>query len=340
MDVLSDTLRVLRLSGAVFFTARLSAPWGIFSPHSSDIAQFLGLASECVTPFHVLVDGRCTVELENHHTIELTAGDVLIFPHGAAHVMASDPQMSTPPIPISALLPPLTYGSIPVMEISGPGPVTRFICGFLQCDHQFNPLLNALPQAIVVSDRQQAGHTTSPWQMNGDDRQRAVVIPSGVWLSTTLRQTVEEADRGDPGSIVMLGRLAEILFVEVLRRYMQDLPETQPGWLSGVKDPLVGQTLELLHGHPERDWTVDDLARAAAVSRSTLSDRFTLLIGEPPVRYLTRWRMQLAQHLLRQSDLSVATVARRVGYASEVAFGHAFKRYVGQPPVLWRQSEA
>ena len=334
VDVLSDTLRVLRLSGSVFFTARFGSPWAFLSPPAGDMAQFLGLSSDCVTPFHVLVEGNCSIEMENHQTIEVSGGDVVIFPHGAAHVMGSGQQAT--PLLLSTLLPPLSSGRIPVVEVDGPGEVTRFICGFLQCDRQFNPLLGALPNAMVVTNRTHAS--------NGDGRarsgERAAVIHPGEWLDVTVRQTMEEADRGDQGNIVMLGRLAEILFVEVLRRYMQELPPTQPGWLTGVKDPVVGQTLGLLHASPERDWTVDELARAAAVSRSTLSDRFTLLIGEPPMRYLTRWRMQLAQHLLRQTDLSIAAVAARVGYASEVAFSHAFKRYIGQPPVSWRLTEA
>ncbi|HEX9036836.1 MAG TPA: AraC family transcriptional regulator [Ktedonobacterales bacterium] len=337
MDVLSDTLRVLRLSGAVFFTARFASPWGIFSPPAGALAQFLSLSTDCVTPFHVVVEGRCAINLENHQTIELDAGDVIILPHGAAHVMGNDQQ--TDPMPLGALLPPLTNGAIPEIEIEGPGQVTRFICGFLQCDRQFNPLLRALPDALVISNRDQAARA-APGHGISSGRKRTTVIRSGEWLGATLRQTVEESDHGDPGSVVMLGRLAEILFVEALRRYMRELPPAQPGWLSGVKDPVVGQALALLHANPERDWTVDDLARAAAVSRSTLADRFTLLIGEPPMRYLTRWRMQLAQHLLRQTELTVATVAARVGYASEVAFGHAFKRYVGQPPVLWRLSDS
>jgi AraC family transcriptional regulator, alkane utilization regulator len=333
VDVLSDTLRVLRLSGAVFFVARFASPWSFLSPPAGDMAHFLGLSSDCVTPFHVLVEGRCAIEMEDHQTIELNAGDVVIFPHGAAHVMGSG--QPTTQMLLSELLPPMSSGRIPVLEVSGPGEVTRFICGFLQCDRQFNPLLGALPNAMVVTNR-------APGATKGavdGPREQAAVIRPGEWLDVTLRQTIEEADRGDPGNVVMLGRLAEILFVEVLRRYMSELSPTQPGWLSGVKDPVIGQTLGLLHASPERDWTVDELARSAAVSRSTLSDRFTLLIGEPPMRYLTRWRMQLAQHLLRQTDLSVAAVATRVGYASEVAFSHAFKRYIGQPPVSWRLSE-
>lgn len=156
----------------------------------------------------------------------------------------------------------------------------------------------------------------------------------------TFRQAVEEADSLQPGHAVMLGRLTEILFVEVLRRYMQQLPAAQRGWLAGVRDPIVGQTLRLLHAHPERAWTVEELAGAVAVARSTLADRFTLLVGEPPMRYLAAWRIQLAQSLLRQSQASVGEVALRVGYESEAAFNRAFKRHIGQPPATWRSSGA
>lgn len=337
MDVLSDTLRVVRLAGAVFFTARLAAPWGVQSPPASELARFLGLASDCVTLFHVLVEGECLVLLEDGQHVRMAAGDVVIFPHGTAHVMGSDRR--TAPQPIGALLPPLTGERIPAVVAGGRGEVTRFICGYLSCDQRFNPLMGALPELLVVTRRER-----DAWAPPGADgaaeAERVVGIRPGEWLETTLRHTVEEADGAGPGSAVMLGRLAEILFVEVLRRYMNELPGTRRGWLAGVKDPVVGPALRLLHASPERDWTVDELARAVAVARSTLADRFTELIGEPPMRYLTHWRIQLAQQLLRQTNLSIYAVAERAGYASEAAFNRAFKRHVGHPPALWRLREA
>jgi AraC-like DNA-binding protein len=336
MDVLSDALRVVRLSGAVFFTARLSSPWSIQSPPASDLVSLLRLPSDCVTLFHVLVEGHCLVALEGHQTVELEAGDVVILPRGAGHVMGSDPQ--TTPKPMSALLPPLTSERIPDIVAGGRGEVTRFICGYLYCDQQFNPLMGTLPEVLVVSNhkRNECGQTRGDWAGPGV---RAAIIQSGEWLETTLRYTVEEANGAGPGSALMLARLAEILFVEVLRRYMKELPRTERGWLAGVKDPVVGKALQLLHASPERTWTVEELARAIAVSRSTLADRFTGLIGEPPMRYLTRWRIQVAEHLLRQTNLSIFAVAERVGYASEAAFSRAFRRYVGRPPAWWRLSQ-
>jgi transcriptional regulator GlxA family with amidase domain len=136
----------------------------------------------------------------------------------------------------------------------------------------------------------------------------------------------------------MLARLSEILFVEVLRRYMQHLPAADHGWLAGVRDPIVGQALRLLHAHPARDWTVEDLAFAVAVSRSTLAQRFTTLIGESPMRYLASWRIQLAKQLLKQVNVSLIEVAERVGYESEAAFNRAFRRHVGLPPAAWARA--
>ncbi len=157
------------------------------------------------------------------------------------------------------------------------------------------------------------------------------------WLASTLRHTIEEADGTHPGSFTMLARLTELLYVEVLRRYMQHLPSGETSWLAGVKDPEVGRALRLLHAQPERQWTVEDLAREVGVSRSGLAQRFTELAGEAPMRYLTGWRIQLAKHLILQAYLPIAEVADRVGYESEAAFSRAFKRHVGEPPVAWRK---
>jgi AraC family transcriptional regulator, alkane utilization regulator len=337
MDVLSDTLRTVRLAGAVFFTARFSEPWSVGSANGRELAQLLRLPTDCVTYFHVLVEGGCLVELEDRETFQLVAGDVLIFPRGPAHVMATD--LRKIPIPLGDLLPPLSEGRIPDIFTGGAGEVSRFVCGYLYCDQEFNPLLGALPEALVVRQRVPEERLQAPRNQisrNG----RVAVIGSGEWLASTLLRTIDEADSAVPGSATMLGRLVEILFVEVLRCYMLALPQNERGWLAGVRDPVVGQALRLLHASPERDWTVEDLARDIAVSRSTLADSFTALIGEPPMRYLTRWRMQLAKDLLRHSTGGIAAVAERVGYASEAAFNRAFKRYTGQPPASWRLQQA
>jgi AraC-like DNA-binding protein len=285
------------------------------------------------------VDGDCWIALDGLSPLHLEAGDVLIFPRGDSHIMGST--LSLHPTPLGALLPALPFEGIPLIEEGGGGLATRFICGYLQCDQRFNPLVGTLPALLLVRGRSSDGHALISAQGHrGLPAASVVPIEAGDWLTTTLRHTVEETDALRPGHAVMLGRLAEILFVEVLRLYMQQLPATQQGWLAGVQDPIVGQTLRLLHAHPERAWTVEDLASAVAVSRSTLADRFTLLVGEPPMRYLATWRIQLAQSLLRQSNMTIAEVALRIGYESEAAFNRAFKRHVGQPPAAWRASGA
>ena len=341
VDVLSDTLRVVRLAGAVFLNAWIRGPWAIVSPPAAQLALYLDLPTDCVALFHMLVEGDCWIALEGHSPMHLSAGDVIIFPRADQHVMGS--ALSIHPQPMATLLPPGPLEGIAQIEAGRAGQATRFVCGFLHCDQRFNPLLGALPGLLLVRADHPADATTAPGATgNRTDTAAADIVPiaAGDWLAMMLRHAVEEADSLQPGHAVMLGRLTEILFVEVLRRYMQQLPAAQRGWLAGVRDPVVGQTLRLLHAHPQRAWTVEELASTVAVSRSTLADRFALLVGEPPMRYLAAWRIQLAQSLLRQSQLSVAEVALRVGYEAEAAFNRAFKRHVGQPPAAWRTSGA
>ena len=339
VDVLSDTLHVVRLAGAIFLNARFCAPWAVISPPADQLARYLGLSNDCIALFHMLVEGECWVALEGHAPVHLSAGDVFIFPRADQHVIGS--ALSIDPQPIAALLPAGPVEGIAQIEGGSVGQASRFVCGFLHCDQRFNPLVGTLPGLLVVRTRVNANSSIAPSTATrhaAAPTADVLSIAAGDWLATTLRYAVEEAESLRPGHAVMLGRLTEILFVEVLRHYMQQLPAAQRGWLSAVRDPVVGQTLRLLHAHPERAWTVEDLASAAAVSRSTLADRFTLLVGEPPMRYLTAWRIQLAQSLLRQSHASVAEVALRVGYESEAAFNRAFKRRVGLPPAAWRAS--
>jgi AraC family transcriptional regulator, alkane utilization regulator len=147
---------------------------------------------------------------------------------------------------------------------------------------------------------------------------------------------LEEASLHRPGGACLLGRLAELLFVEVLRRSMEGLRENEIGWLAAVKDPAVGKTLQLMHGELAHPWTVESLGRCVGLSRSALADRFRHLLGESVMQYLSRWRLQLAAQLLRDTDNGIADIAGRVGYESEAAFNRAFKRHAGEPPATWR----
>ena len=333
MDVLSDTLSVVRLTGAVFFTARFASPWAIASPPSDTLVRYLQLPSDCIALFHIVMEGTCVVSIDGATHATLHAGEIIIFPHGSAHVMGSDVHLK--PTPISDLLPPRPFDGIPLIERGTWDKNARFLCGYLYCDQLFNPLIGALPKILVVRQREQGDRM--PMRDSEPDVQSNVkTIHMDNWLETTLHYMMQEAHTEQAGSNVMLVRLTEIMYVEILRRYIQSIGGSERGWLAAVNDPIIGQTLRLLHSHPERAWTVDELALAAACSRSTLAQRFTTMIGESPMQYLIAWRMQLAQRLLKQTNMTASQVAERVGYESVVAFIRAFKRSFGEPPATWR----
>lgn len=338
MDVLSDTLKVVRLSGAVFLRAKLPSPWAVASATASELAEYLRLPSDCIAVFHILARGSCWLSTPGSAPVLLKAGDAVLLPQNCPHVVGSD--WSLDPISFRAVL-PATMPPDGITEVVGGsvGEMTQLICGYLHCDQRFNPLLGALPDVMVVHpnhDGREAEAKAETELSGAGAGAVALAIQPGDWLETTLRHTVEEALGERPGNADMLARLSEILFVEVVRRYMQQLPVAQHGWLAGVSDPVVGHALRLLHARPEHSWTVEDLAQAVAVSRSSLAQRFTTLIGETPMHYLAAWRIQLAKYLLKQTNLNLVEVAQRVGYDSDVAFNRAFKRHVGQPPAAWR----
>jgi AraC-like DNA-binding protein len=342
MDVLSDTLQVVRLTGAVFLDASLAAPWAFESSPPSELAQYLRLPTDCIALFHILVRGQGWFSVPGYAPVLLRSGDAILLPHSTPHLISSGHR--TTPVPIAAVLPPYPAGRIVAVGTRGQGEVSQLICGFLHCDQRFNPLLGALPTLIVVRPCQNEDENGTFTTETGKNRKAsgapAAMLPvaAGEWLETTLRHTVEEALSGRPGNAEMLARLSEILFVEVVRRYMQQLPSANHGWLAGVRDPIVGQALRLLHAQPERAWTVEELAQEVAVARSTLAQRFTALIGESPMHYLAGWRIQLAKYHLKQSNVRLADIATRVGYDSEAAFSRAFRRHVGHPPAAWREA--
>jgi AraC family transcriptional regulator, alkane utilization regulator len=340
MDVLSDTLRVLRLAGALFFTANASGSWSMQSATSSEYARLLNSRADYITIFHIVANGQCWITVDGQSSFQVAAGDVVIFPHADTHRMGSHADALLKTDVTSQVLTFIQSAppdeGIPRIDFGKGSEVTQIVCGYLQCDQRFNPLIGSLPTVLLVRAGERAKPETAA--MVGELPTWCVVrAEAGSWLDATLRYTIEEADGERPGSSVMLPRLTELLFVEVLRRYMQQLPSEFTGWLAAVRDPVVGCALRLMHTNPERRWTVEELARAAASSRSALAQRFTALIGEPPMQYLQGWRIQLAKHLLGQTNLSMTEIARRSGYESQAAFSRAFKRSVGQPPATWRQ---
>ena len=314
-DVLSDVLRAVRLTGAVYFDFELSSPWVAEAPPSREIAATVMPGAERVIEYHLIARGACWGQVVGQEPIRLNEGDFIVFPQGDAHTMSSAPGMRATP-DMSLFARPTTPLPL-VYERGGGGPDrTRIVCCFLGCDERpFNPLLAALPRVIHLS----AGHDGATG-----------------WLATLLNIAVRESGHARPGSENVLARLSELMFVEALRRYLEALSPSQTGWLAGLRDPLVGRALAALHADPQDEWTVEGLARLAGVSRSILAERFTEMVGHPPMQYLALWRMQLASRLLAEGG-QVASVAAAVGYESEAAFSRAFKKLVGQAPATWRR---
>jgi AraC-like DNA-binding protein len=235
-----------------------------------------------------------------------------VFPHGDAHVMSSGPRSRPESVPAV----PGRYPETVRLGEGGPVAAT-FVCGFLGCDRRpFNPLLSTLPRQLHLPD-----------------------LSSG-WLQSFARQVVEESRAQRVGTASVLTRLAELMFVEVLRRYVETLPPGQHGWLAGLRDEVVGRGLGLLHADPAHSWTLDELAAGAAMSRSAFADRFATLVGQPPMQYLAQWRMQRAARRLATDNAKVASIAEEVGYESEEAFSRAFKRLMGVSPAAWRRGRA
>jgi AraC-like DNA-binding protein len=336
MDVLADVLHAVRLSGAVFLTADFSAPWSVRSVPPRQLAALLALAADDLAIFHVLAEGRCWVEMEGHAPLRINAGDVIVFPQGDQHVMGSGIGMD--PTPIIRVLPRPPYTEMPRLVHGGGGGPAKFVCGYLHCDQKFKPLFLALPRLLLV--RSHDGSAAIEPVGDGAAGPKTIPPDTGVWVQTTVGYMIKEASLSRPGSSTIMARLAELLFVEILRLYMQQLPAGHTGLLSGLNDPHMSKALALMHAEPARPWTVQELARSTGVSRSGLAERFVALVGEPPMRYLTAWRMQLAKQLLRQGSFTVAEVAIRVGYQSPYALGRAFKRHVGEPPASWRRVTA
>jgi AraC-like DNA-binding protein len=315
MDVLSEVLKVVTLQGAVFFNAEFSAPWGFRSPDSRKMAPHVASDGGHVIIFHLLIDGRGAARLEKGERLPLESGDIVVFPHGHPHILENgapralqDNEKELQRIMAEGLK--LTRGG-------GGGEVTRFVCGYMACEPRLSRLvLSGLPPIFKVNIRDDDG---------------------GRWLESSIRFSVAGAGGSNPGGEAVLAKLSEVLFVETLRRYVAQWPEGRTGWLAGARDPEVGKALSLMHGRPAHPWTLADLARESGISRSVLAERFRHFLNQPPMAYLTRWRLQLGARTLVSTSQSVAQVAADVGYESEAAFNRAFKREFGVPPARFRR---
>jgi AraC-like DNA-binding protein len=265
--------------------------------------------------YHFVVDGSARARLDGGPDVELSPGDIVVFPHGDPHHLSSGTGGNQ--VETAAVLRKIATRDLSPMSAGGGGTTTRFVCGYLTCDPLLcGPILESLPPMLKVNIR--------------TDR-------SGHWLEHSILHLVEEAASDRAGSDAMLAKLSEALFVDTLRRYVTGLPDQTTGWLAGARDPVVGKSLALLHSRPSHSWTLAELAEDVGVSRSALVERFTRYLSAPPMAYLTGWRLRLAAQALTSTPKGVADIAADVGYESEAAFNRAFRRAFGTPPARYRR---
>jgi AraC-like DNA-binding protein len=318
MDALSDVLRIVQLTGAVYLDAAFSAPWCIVVPADAPLCAAYLPPADRVVSFHLITEGRCWASLPHDPSsaVELEAGEVVVVPMGETHLLGSSAGLS--PVFLGPLLAEQVEtkpGEVMTIAHGRGGSSTRMICGFLAShDLWRNPLLSGLPRLFKVA-------------MRGS---------SASWVEESLRFATEEAASAHAGGAAVLAKLAELVFVHAVRRYVDTMPDGCKGWLAGLRDRGVARALALMHAHPAQAWTVEELAGRIGMSRSGLAQRFTDLLGMPPMQYLAQWRLQVAAQKLRLGR-PLASVAEEIGYESEAAFNRAFKREFGMPPATWRK---
>jgi AraC-like DNA-binding protein len=320
MDALSDVLRVARLTGGVFLRAEFFAPWCIASRLTPEhCAPVLGPASHMMI-FHYVAEGEAHIRVEDKSGEDLLigTGEVVLLPRNDVHLLGSD--LNLPAVPGKEIIQPPKDGGLFSIHHGGNGKRTRMVCGFLGCaSAEGNPVISSLPPLLRL-------------KLERDG--------AAEWIRSTFQYAAEEVSVGRPGSETVLAKVSELLFVEAVRRYAENLPDGQTGWFTGLREPHVARALALLHHDIARHWTVDDLGREVGLSRSALADRFNRLIGVPPMQYLASWRMQVATERLRTTSASLAQIAESIGYDSEAAFSRAFKKTLGVAPATWRRSNS
>jgi AraC family transcriptional regulator, alkane utilization regulator len=315
VDILSDVLRALQLRGAIFLDARFTAPWCAVSKTGHRDTGFFA-KTEHIVFFHILMEGNCRARLlATERTIELQAGDLMLLVHDDPHIIGSDLELE--PVDADTLVVSTPAGGLMQIGHGGGGELTRFLCGYLACDKRLcGLLLEALPRLVHIS----FGAT-----------------PAAAWLTNLMTMGQHETSIPRPGGELALAKLSELLFVEAVRRHVDSLSEENTGWLAGLRDRSLSKALALMHARPEYPWSVDELSSRVGTSRTALAQRFVELVGQPPMQYLTRWRLIVAAQRLRRESISVDRIAEQVGYESQAAFNRAFKREFGVPPGRWRK---
>lgn len=302
-DVLADVLHFTHLRGSLYCQAKMVAPWG------------LRISSRENATFHIVTEGDCWLRIDDGEPVLLHNGDLVILPHGHNHSLFDHPQSHVTYLEdLTARYPPEKDGTF---QTEGTGPLTTLICGGLEFeDRPTNPLFGLLPPVIHIP---------------GDQHP----VP---WLQMTLELVKTEASLNQQGAETIITRLSEILFVQAVRIHLHSTGEAEPGWLGALRDPQIGLALALIHQHPDNPWTVVSLASRAGMSRSAFAAKFTALVGESVIHYITRWRLNKAAHYLRTGDRKLEEIALLVGYDSQVSLSKAFKRYMGASPGAYRRA--
>ena len=314
MDAFSDVLRVIRLSGGVFLEAEFTAPWCIGGKISTDDCKPFLAVPRHVIASHFVAAGNMQLRVEGGETIDVRAGELVLLPHNDTHVFGSDLNVAL--VRAREVIQPPQGGGISRINYGGGGAATQLLCGYLASDAPFSPLLSALPSVLKLDVRATA---------------------SGAWIESSFRFAASEIAAGRLGSTTVIAKLSELLFVEAVSQFVASLPAERRGWLAGLRDPQIGRALAVLHAHPTEPWTAETLALEVGMSRSVFAERFTSLVGQPPMQYLTLWRMHVAAQRLREGRGSVAQIGFAIGYESEAAFSRAFKRQFGTSPGTWRK---
>jgi AraC-like DNA-binding protein len=310
---LLTALARLRLEGAIFLRAEYTEGWAYDSLPGHSIAALLHPGAPRVILFHVVAEGRCWVALPGGERHWAQAGDVIVLPYGDTHSMGGVDDAAA--VPSETLIAPPPWSCMPVIHHGQGGERTDVVCGYLRSeDPLFDPRLRALPAVFVVRPPPEAAG----------------------WVQSSIAYALDATADGQASDSLVATRLPELLLIEVLRLHLASTPAADRGWVAALSDPVLGPAMALMHSAPERHWTVAELAAEVAVSRSVLDERFRGVLGLPPIRYLTEWRMHVAEDLLATTDVPVARVAREVGYDSEEAFSRAFKRASGLAPAHWR----
>ncbi|TIP27645.1 MAG: AraC family transcriptional regulator [Mesorhizobium sp.] len=307
----------MRLTGGVFLEAEFTAPWCISSKIAPEDCRPFTPEPRHIIGFHYITAGRCLLKVDGQQPMVVERGQLIVLPRNDEHVLASASNLR--PVNSHHLIQPGPDGGLARIVYGGGGEPTQILCGFLGSDVPYNAFIALLPNVLKLDAADGA---------------------SAIWIESNFRFAARELARGRAHSPAILAKLAELLFMEAVRRYFTSQPPLDSSLAAGMRDPIVGRALGLIHGQIARRWTTEDLAREIALSRSAFAERFTRVIGEPPMRYIVRQRLEQASAQLKESADSIAQIAYDVGYESEVAFNRAFRREYGVPPAAWRRGHA